>query len=179
MSQFDFENNDDPWASVGTIAINNDNNSKTNKIDNSKKQDTKVFNPNKTNDSKTKKSQETKKPFPVKNTNIENNYVNTFNDFNPESNTMADNQLSGFVNLDSTKKTFNPNKEYKPDEEEDELPLLEALGISTQRIKEKIISVFTMHKLDKQLLEDSDMAGPFMIFVIFAISLILQKKTHF
>lgn len=53
------------------------------------------------------------------------------------------------------------------------------LGINPERIYEKIISVLTIHKVDKKILEDSDMTGPFLIFILFGVSLILQKKSHF
>ena len=80
------------------------------------------------------------------------------------------------VDLDGGNNNFDPNKMYDPNEE---LPLLTELGICPDRIKEKIISVITMKKLDKQMLEDSDMSGPFIIFIFFALSLVLQKKAHF
>lgn len=140
MSNFDFEDNSDPWSSVGTISINS-------KPKNEKELKSDKFNQN-------KKPVSTSNPF-------QNN---------------IDNELSGFVELDSNKKSFDPNKEYNPEEE---IPLLEELGISTDRIKEKIFSVMTFHKVNKKILEDADMTGPFLIFIVFALSLILQKKTHF
>lgn len=140
MSNFDFEDNSDPWSSVGTISIN------------SKPKNEKEF--------KSEKFNQNKKP------------VSTSNPFQNN----IDNELSGFVELDSNKKSFDPNKEYNPEEE---IPLLEELGISTDRIKEKIFSVMTFHKVNKKILEDADMTGPFLIFIVFALSLILQKKTHF
>jgi hypothetical protein len=89
---------------------------------------------------------------------------------------MGNDELSGFVNMNEDRNTFDPNKPYDPNEE---TPLLEELGISPQRIKEKIISVITINKLNKKILEDSDMTGPFLIFILFCFTLILQKKTHF
>lgn len=90
---------------------------------------------------------------------------------------MGADELSGFVNMNEDRTPiFDPNKPYDPNEE---TPILEELGISPQRIKEKIISVITINKLNKKILEDSDMTGPFLIFILFCITLILQKKTHF
>lgn len=101
-----------------------------------------------------------------------------------ETQDISDNNdpdLGGFIPLEekNTRK-YDPKKEYDPTVEyDDEVPILEELGISPQRIKEKIFSVLTIHKVDKIVLEDADMAGPFLIFIIFAVFLILQKKTHF
>jgi hypothetical protein len=65
------------------------------------------------------------------------------------------------------------------EEEEEELPLLEELGINPQTIKNKMISILILRKIDKKFLEESDMAGPFLIILIFAFSLVLQYKTCF
>lgn len=171
MSQFDFDESNDPWDTVGTININPNSEKKDDKLT------PKVFNPNpKTQNNKKPKSAQSPFNIPKQQMKVEPESKprtivsnNSFNDDNLQ-------ELTGFVDLDSNKKTFDPNKEYNPDEE---LPLLEELGISTERIKEKVFSVLTFHKVNKQVLEDADMAGPFLIFIIFAISLILQKKTHF
>lgn len=47
------------------------------------------------------------------------------------------------------------------------------LGISPEHIKEKLISVLTFHKIDKKILEEADMAGPFFVLILFAITLAL------
>ncbi len=77
---------------------------------------------------------------------------------------------------ESTEKKNNLNDE---NEEEEELPLLEELGINPQNIKNKIIGVITLRKIDKKFLEDSDMGGPLLIFLLFAFSLVLQYKINF
>lgn len=95
-------------------------------------------------------------------------------------------------NIDLTKNAYQDNKndssnqnqdtsESNPnnEEEEEELPLLEELGIKPSHIIKKIMSVLTVHRIDKKFLQDSDMAGPFLIFLIFAFSLVLQAKTCF
>ena len=69
------------------------------------------------------------------------------------------------------------NKPLNDDDED--IPLLEDLGINLQNIKKKIISILTIHRIDKKFLQESDLAGPFFIFAIFTFSLILQKKTCF
>ena len=89
-------------------------------------------------------------------------------------------------NIDLSKDAYNENdskenNEQKNDNEEDEeeLPLLEELGINPQSIKNKIIGVITLKRIDKQFLKDSDMAGPLLIFLLFAFSLVLQYKINF
>ena len=42
-----------------------------------------------------------------------------------------------------------------------------------------MISILILRKIDKKFLEESDMAGPFLIILIFAFSLVLQYKTCF
>jgi hypothetical protein len=74
-------------------------------------------------------------------------------------------------------KNKNINKTETSDDSDDgeELPLLEELGISPENIKKKLISVLTFHKIDKQILEDADMAGPFFVFLLFGLSLVLVR----
>ncbi len=76
-------------------------------------------------------------------------------------------------------KNENKTNENKENEEENEIPLLEELGINPQNIKNKIISIITLKRIDKKFLEESDMGGPFLIILIFAFSLVLQYKTCF
>lgn len=91
-------------------------------------------------------------------------------------------------NIDLSKNAYEDNdsnennneKKNNDDENEDEeLPLLEELGINPQNIKNKIIGVITLKRIDKKFLEDSDMAGPLLIFLLFAFSLVLQYKINF
>ena len=91
-------------------------------------------------------------------------------------------------NIDLSKNAYEDNdskedngekKNNENDEDEEELPLLEELGINPQSIKNKIIGVITLKRVDKQFLKDSDMAGPLLIFVLFAFSLVLQYKINF
>ena len=91
-------------------------------------------------------------------------------------------------NIDLTKSAYEENsqkdnnneeKENKNEEDEIEPPLLEELGINPQNIKNKIIGVITLKRIDKKFLEDSDMAGPLLIFLLFAFSSVLQYKINF
>ena len=92
-------------------------------------------------------------------------------------------------NIDLSKNAYEENeskennegeqKNNNKDEDEEELPLLEELGINPQNIKNKIIGVITLKRIDKKFLEDSDMAGPLLIFLLFAFSLVLQYKINF
>lgn len=71
------------------------------------------------------------------------------------------------------------NEDRLNDVDEEEPPLLEELGINPTNIKNKIISILTLQRIEKKSLEDSDMAGPFLIFMLFVFSLVLQKKFWF
>ena len=73
----------------------------------------------------------------------------------------------------------NANNNNDNEEDEEELPLLEELGINPQNIKNKIMGVITLKRIDKQFLKDSDMAGPLLIIMLFAFSLVLQYKINF
>ena len=91
-------------------------------------------------------------------------------------------------NIDLTKSAYDDNhheennvenKNNNEVEDEEEPPLLEELGINPQSIKNKIIGVITLKRIDKKFLEDSDMAGPLLIFLLFAFSSVLQYKINF
>ena len=78
-----------------------------------------------------------------------------------------------------SKENNNTEEKNNNDDDEEELPLLEELGINPQNIKNKIFGVITLKRIDKKFLEDSDMAGPLLIFLLFAFSLVLQYKINF
>ena len=92
-------------------------------------------------------------------------------------------------NIDLTKSAYDENSKgennseekdnNKDEEDEIEPPLLEELGINPQNIKNKIIGVITLKRIDKKFLEDSDMAGPLLVFLLFAFSSVLQYKINF
>ena len=92
-------------------------------------------------------------------------------------------------NIDLTKSAYDENSKgennseekvnKKKEKNEIETTLIEELGINPQNIKNKIIGVITLKRIDKKFLEDSDMAGPLLIFLLFAFSSVLQYKINF
>ena len=148
-------------------------------------------NQNAPDDSDTTNSQG-QKPF-----RKEKNVFNPYEDTNEEKETKDDeksklkpkvkNQNEEFSeNIDLSKNAYdendskdNENKDNNNEEDEEELPLLEELGINPQNIKNKIMGVITLKRIDKQFLKDSDMAGPLLIIMLFAFSLVLQYKINF
>ncbi|CAF0836728.1 unnamed protein product [Adineta ricciae] len=85
----------------------------------------------------------------------------------------------------------NPNQFYRPEdylpqpvnptgESEEELPLLEELGINFDHIFKKTKSVLNpFAKPDASILDDVDLAGPLVFCLAFASSLLLLGKIHF
>ena len=148
-------------------------------------------NQNAPDDSDTTNSQG-QKPF-----RKEKNVFNPYEDTNEEKESKDDeksklkpkvkNQNEEFSeNIDLSKNAYdendskdNENKDNNNEEDEEELPLLEELGINPQNIKNKIMGVITLKRIDKQFLKDSDMAGPLLIIMLFAFSLVLQYKINF
>lgn len=195
MSQFDFEdgydnfdNNQTTFKTIGGNSISQNNKhsfSNNNKVTSdpfksSKENNSKKINSNLVNSNNDRNS--SKNNFK---SNTPNYSVNHYNDeeFLDGKNQVIispfakqKDELSEMIDMNSNTRTFDPNKEYNPD---DELPLLEELGIRPEIIKEKIFSILTMNKLDRRILEDSEMTGPLIIFALFCVSLILQKKSHF
>ena len=138
-------------------------------------------------------SQKVFDPYNNKNENEEENLQNIVDEkseLKPKKKSKrkkTDENLS--ENIDLTKSAYEENsqkddnneeKQSKNDEDdEEEPPLLEELGINPQNIKNKIIGVITLKRIDKKFLEDSDMAGPLLIFLLFAFSSVLQYKINF
>ena len=137
-------------------------------------------------------SQKVFDPYNNKNENEEENLQNIVDEkseLKPKKKSKrkkTDENLS--ENIDLTKSAYEENsqkdnnneeKENKNEEDEIEPPLLEELGINPQNIKNKIIGVITLKRIDKKFLEDSDMAGPLLIFLLFAFSSVLQYKINF
>ncbi len=137
-------------------------------------------------------SQKVFDPYNNKNENEEENLQNLVDEkseLKPKKKSKrkkTDENLS--ENIDLTKSAYEENsqkdnnneeKENKNEEYEIEPPLLEELGINPQNIKNKIIGVITLKRIDKKFLEDSDMAGPLLIFLLFAFSSVLQYKINF
>ncbi|CAF1438424.1 unnamed protein product [Adineta steineri] len=85
-----------------------------------------------------------------------------------------------------------PNQYYRPDEylpqqthvtgngDDEELPLLEELGINFDHIFKKTKSVLNPFSTpDTSILDDVDLAGPLVFCLAFASSLLLLGKIHF
>ena len=100
----------------------------------------------------------------------------------PQNIDLTKNAYEDNTNSEKTKKNVKNkpfqynNNDNTVEEEEEELPLLEELGINPQTIKNKMISILILRKIDKKFLEESDMAGPFLIILIFAFSLVYNIK---
>ncbi|GBB94618.1 hypothetical protein RclHR1_02390024 [Rhizophagus clarus] len=63
---------------------------------------------------------------------------------------------------------------------DEEPPLLEELGINFGHIKSKSLAVLNPLKtVDKNIMDDTDLAGPLLFCLIFGISLLLTGKVHF
>ncbi|KAI3852566.1 hypothetical protein MKX03_019987 [Papaver bracteatum] len=62
---------------------------------------------------------------------------------------------------------------------DDELPLLEELGINTRQIWRKTVSIMNPFRVDSNLYEDSDLSGPFIFLMAFGLFQLLAGKLHF
>ncbi|XP_042483948.1 protein YIPF5 homolog [Macadamia integrifolia] len=62
---------------------------------------------------------------------------------------------------------------------EDELPLLEELGINTRQIWRKTVSIFNPLRVNANLHEDADLSGPFLFLMAFGLFQLLAGKIHF
>lgn len=73
----------------------------------------------------------------------------------------------------------SPFEDYSISDTEEDPPLMEELGINPEHIKNKTWSILTFKHVDERLLEDPDMAGPFLYVIIFGSLLLLAGKVHF
>ncbi|OVA03576.1 Yip1 domain [Macleaya cordata] len=62
---------------------------------------------------------------------------------------------------------------------EEELPLLEELGINTRQIWRKTVSIMNPFRVNANLHEDSDLSGPFLFLMAFGLFQLLAGKLHF
>eukprot|EP00344_Euplotes_crassus_P008210 CAMPEP_0197005042 /NCGR_PEP_ID=MMETSP1380-20130617/27369_1 /TAXON_ID=5936 /ORGANISM="Euplotes crassus, Strain CT5" /LENGTH=221 /DNA_ID=CAMNT_0042424033 /DNA_START=15 /DNA_END=680 /DNA_ORIENTATION=+ len=60
-----------------------------------------------------------------------------------------------------------------------EPPLLEDLGINLMQIRRKVLSIISMRKINPEIIEDADLAGPILIAIIFGTLLLLRGKIEF
>lgn len=66
---------------------------------------------------------------------------------------------------------YNPNDTFS---EEDELPILEELGINLTHIWKKTLSVLNpFRKIDEESLKDNDLAGPLFFALLLGMFLLL------
>jgi hypothetical protein len=72
---------------------------------------------------------------------------------------------------------YNPSDSFN---EEEELPILEELGINLTHIRKKTLSVLNpLGKLDEESLKDNDLAGPLFFALLLGMFLLLSGKLHF
>eukprot|EP00754_Rhynchopus_humris_P051767 Rhum_TRINITY_DN9724_c0_g1::Rhum_TRINITY_DN9724_c0_g1_i1::g.34909::m.34909/K20363/YIP1, YIPF5; protein transport protein YIP1 len=69
-------------------------------------------------------------------------------------------------------------------DDEEELPILEELGINLEHIRSKALSVLNPFKIQdtekcKEYIEDDDLAGPVCFAVLLGVSMMLEGKMHF
>ncbi|KAH8953123.1 hypothetical protein BDL97_08G006900 [Sphagnum fallax] len=62
---------------------------------------------------------------------------------------------------------------------EDELPLLEELGINIPQIMRRTITVLNPFRINPDLHEDADLSGPIIFCVLFGVCQLLAGKLHF
>lgn len=62
---------------------------------------------------------------------------------------------------------------------EDELPLLDELGINTRQIWRKTLSILNPIRVNTGLHEDADLSGPFLFIMAFGLFQLLAGKFHF
>lgn len=61
-----------------------------------------------------------------------------------------------------------------------EPPLLEELGVNFSHIKVKTLTVLNpLRSIDQHIMDDSDMAGPILFFLLFGTFLLMSGKVHF
>ncbi|KAK3384655.1 hypothetical protein B0T24DRAFT_662928 [Lasiosphaeria ovina] len=61
-----------------------------------------------------------------------------------------------------------------------EPPLLEELGINFRHVQTKTLAVLNpFSRIDQHLMDDSDMAGPILFFLLFGTFLLLSGRVHF
>jgi protein YIPF5/7 len=107
--------------------------------------------------------------------------------------TRDDLHFMNYETENTTKSKFPPQQQYSapptpPPESfrgadlglDDEEPLLDELGINFEHIKEKTLIVLNPRaKIDPDLMENADMAGPFLFCISLGFFLMLSGKNHF
>lgn len=134
---------------------------------------------------------------PYANTAAANNDSNNYDQVpkRTESVEMIADSMSGPMSGGSNPSIFNPSmtssgsnndiaSSYNPLDFENEPPLLEELGINIDHIKTKSLAVlfpmkYAKTKIDHEIMEDSDLAGPLAFALILATELLLAGKLQF
>ncbi|KAI3995515.1 hypothetical protein MKX01_007317 [Papaver californicum] len=62
---------------------------------------------------------------------------------------------------------------------EDELPLLEQLGINSRQIWKKSTSILNPSRVNSKLHQDADLSGPCLFLIAFGVFQLLAGKLHF
>ncbi|SOV83786.1 Yip1 protein, putative [Plasmodium sp. gorilla clade G3] len=127
----------------------------------------------------------------IMNNNFINNYNNNIITNNPFGNTASNINDNNTINKDPFSNTFHMNnknamndnmintKYITNDDNEEELPLLEELGINFDLISKRMKSVFLFYKIDHTLFENSDLSGPLIIVLSLGFILLLAGKASF
>ncbi|SBT78223.1 protein transport protein YIP1, putative [Plasmodium ovale] len=103
------------------------------------------------------------------------NHLNIEGDINKKSDAFFNN-----YNTSNKHKTCkSENKQDDDEDAEDELPLLEELGINFDLIAKRMKSVFMFYKVDHTLFENSDLSGPLIIVLSLGFILLLAGKASF
>uniref|UniRef100_A0A8C9GSI0 Protein YIPF5 homolog n=1 Tax=Piliocolobus tephrosceles TaxID=591936 RepID=A0A8C9GSI0_9PRIM len=102
------------------------------------------------------------------------------NNNNNKNNIVATNPFVNNLNINDINKTNEKtNEQNSQDDEEEELPLLEELGINFDLISKRMKSVFMIYKIDDALFENSDLSGPLIIVLSLGFILLLAGKASF
>ena len=123
--------------------------------------------------------------------NIFNNYNNYNNNSNmnngmnmgmnqPTSNMMGQNMNMNMGNMSGSFGNNNGGLNMNSYSFDDEPPLLEELGIRFDHIWSKTQAVmYPMRKINRNMLDDADLAGPLMYCLLLGSALLLTGKVHF
>eukprot|EP00357_Protocruzia_adherens_P013392 CAMPEP_0115041952 /NCGR_PEP_ID=MMETSP0216-20121206/45980_1 /TAXON_ID=223996 /ORGANISM="Protocruzia adherens, Strain Boccale" /LENGTH=250 /DNA_ID=CAMNT_0002423981 /DNA_START=39 /DNA_END=791 /DNA_ORIENTATION=+ len=87
--------------------------------------------------------------------------------------------LSNAATFDPSKATGSADTTNGEEDYLNEPPLLEDLGINISHISKKTFSVLFFKDCEKDIMDDSDMAGPLMFILLFGMFLLLSGKVHF
>ena len=105
-----------------------------------------------------------------------------------DNNNTTTNSINNNNNMNNHKNQSSMSSSYRyiynPDDFVDEPPLLEELGINISHIRTKSLAVilpvrYAKQAIDRNLMEDSDMAGPIAFAILLALELLLAGRIQF